>query len=266
MSPADLQLSCIYRERIRRHQPGYPVQLAAFDLASEAPRCARHWRMICCQCGRADHFMALASAPGSGRLFCRACATGTREVLGEFWGYHYYYTYQAPGSGEWYPALDRLEFKGRHPFPTAAALTTVLSPESHLIRSPRRSVQWRPDGDFTEVDSRANWNTNAVRSDATYDDDGDRNRRYQSDEPMLALLGNVRGEAVLDVGSGNGYLCRKLARQGARMTGVELSDEFLRLAGEREAREPVLRQNHVQLRWRRLPHLRPTESATITRS
>jgi SAM-dependent methyltransferase len=195
--------------------------------------------MICGQCARADHFMALGYSPRLGRLFCRACAGGTQEVPAEFWGYHYYLTYQAPGIGEWCPALDRLEFEGRHPFQTADALAAVLSPEPHLIRAPRRPMQWRPAGEFTETDSRANWNTNAVRWDATYDDDGDRNRRYQSDEPMLALLGDVQGHTILDVGSGNGYLCRKLARRGARMTGVELSDEFLRLAREREAREPL---------------------------
>jgi ubiquinone/menaquinone biosynthesis C-methylase UbiE len=195
--------------------------------------------MICGQCGRADHFMALAYSPGLGRLFCRACATGTQEVLAEFWGYHYYFAYRSPGVGEWCPALDRLEFETRHPFPTPDTLGAVLSPEPHFIRASRRPTQWRPGGEFTEVDSRANWNTNAVRWDATYDDDGDRNRRYQSDEPMLALLGEVQGQAILDVGSGNGYLCRKLARRGARMTGVELSDEFLRLAREREAHEPL---------------------------
>jgi SAM-dependent methyltransferase len=231
--------TCFYCERIRRHQPDHPLQPAAFDLASEAPRCARHWRMICGQCARAEHFMALAYAPGLGRLFCRACATGTQEVLAEFWGYHYYFAYRSPGTGEWCPALDRLEFETRHPFPTPDTLGAVLSPEPHLIRAQRRPTQWRPGGEFTEVDSRANWNTNAVRWAATYDDDGDRNRRYQSDEPMLALLGEVQGQAILDVGSGNGYLCRKLARRGARMTGVELSDEFLRLAREREAREPL---------------------------
>jgi ubiquinone/menaquinone biosynthesis C-methylase UbiE len=181
--------------------------------------------------------MALGHSPQTGQLFCRACATRVQEVPAEFWGYHYYLAYQAPGTGEWCPALDRLEFENRHPFPTPDALAAVLSAELHLIRVPRRPMQWRPPGEFSEVDSRANWNTNAVRWAATYDDDGDRNRRYQSDEPMLALLGEVRGRAVVDVGSGNGYLCRKLARQGARVTGVELSDEFLRLARERDARE-----------------------------
>ena len=51
---------------------------------------------------------------------------------------------------------------------------------------------------------------------------------------MLELLGEVRGLSILDVGSGNGYLCRKLARRGAVMTGIELSDEFIRMSLARE--------------------------------
>ena len=86
---------------------------------------------------------------------------------------------------------------------------------------------------------RANWNLNADRWDALYDDDGDRNRKYSSDEPMLGLLGNVDGLRVLDVGSGNGYLSRKLARAGAAVTGIELSDRFFDMAVAREADEKL---------------------------
>ena len=53
------------------------------------------------------------------------------------------------------------------------------------------------------------------------------------------LLGDVDGLNILDVGSGNGYLCRKLARAGASMTGIELSDEFCRIAMERESEESL---------------------------
>ncbi len=41
---------------------------------------------------------------------------------------------------------------------------------------------------------------NAMRWDAEYDADGDRNRRYQSDEPMLEMLEEVKGcDGVMDV-------------------------------------------------------------------
>ena len=102
-----------------------------------------------------------------------------------------------------------------------------------------RKTQWRTDQEFSDADVQANWNTNAERWNSGYDDDGDRNRRYQSDEPMLEMLGNVRSQRVLDVGSGNGYLCRKLSKAGAQMTGVELSDEFLKIARHREESEDL---------------------------
>jgi SAM-dependent methyltransferase len=232
-------MRCFYCDRIERSAPTYPSQTAAFDLASEAPRCARHWRMRCGRCGRSDHFMAVAHCPQAGQLFCRRCATESREVPADFWGYVYYLTYRSPWSGQWCPALDRLEFEGRSPLTDPETLAAVQAPETDLPRYPPRFEQWRAHQEVSEDDSRTNWNTNAVRWDATYDDDGDRNRRYQSDEPMLEMLSDVAGLPVLDVGSGNGYLCRKLARQSARMTGVELSDEFLRLARAREAAQPL---------------------------
>ena len=40
---------------------------------------------------------------------------------------------------------------------------------------------------------------------------------------------------MLDVGCGAGYLCRKLAKSGAIVTGVELCDKFFELASKREA-------------------------------
>jgi ubiquinone/menaquinone biosynthesis C-methylase UbiE len=139
-------------------------------------------------------------------------------------------------------ALDRLEYEGQHPFQNADVrekAQTAISQEEYLVRYPQHVHMWHPEQDFTDADIQASWNLNADRWDAGYDQDGDRNRRYQSDEPMLALLGDVEGQRVLDVGCGNGYLCRKLARQGAKMTGVDLSDRFLEIARQREVQEPL---------------------------
>jgi hypothetical protein len=121
-------MNCFYCDKIVATDPAYVTTAAAFDLGSDAPRCGRHWRYVCGQCGKPAHFMAVAFCPETGKRFCARCATARREV---------------------------------------------------------------------------------------------ENRRYQSDEPMLALLGEVRGLRVLNAGSGNGYLCRKMAR--ASRTGVARS-------------------------------------------
>lgn len=52
---------------------------------------------------------------------------------------------------------------------------------------------------------------------------------------LLALLGPVRGERVLDLACGHGLLARELARRGATVTGIDLSHELLERARSREA-------------------------------
>jgi SAM-dependent methyltransferase len=50
---------------------------------------------------------------------------------------------------------------------------------------------------------------------------------------MLALLGEVAGQDVLDAGCGEGYLARILAARGARVTGVDLAPRLIELAGHK---------------------------------
>lgn len=233
-------MNCFYCDQITASQPDYVASEAAFDLSSSAPRCERHWRLVCAACGNPSHFMSLAFCDRTQRFFCARCAQGAREVAAPFWAWTYHFEYRSPWTGEWRPALDRLERDGAHPLLDSRfekVARDAVSRETHLVRYPRTKSQWRPGGEFSDEDVRANWNRNAERWTATYDDDGDANRRYQSDPPMLAMLGDVRGLNVLDVGSGNGYLCRKLARAGASVTGVELSDRFVGQATEREREE-----------------------------
>jgi 2-polyprenyl-3-methyl-5-hydroxy-6-metoxy-1,4-benzoquinol methylase len=135
------------------------------------------------------------------------------------------------------PALDRAEFDGQHPLEMdgeRAAANLAISAEEYLIRYPEKQTLWRPEHQVTDEDVQASWNVNAERWDSNYDDDGDHNRRYQSDEPMLALLGEVNSLKVLDVGCSGGYLSRKLAIVGAEMTGVEISSGMLQIGTDRE--------------------------------
>jgi SAM-dependent methyltransferase len=56
---------------------------------------------------------------------------------------------------------------------------------------------------------------------------------------ILQVLGDVSGRRVLDAGCGEGYLSRKLAKLGAKVTGVELSSKMLSYALEEQDREPL---------------------------
>src|SRR4051812_37093833 len=50
---------------------------------------------------------------------------------------------------------------------------------------------------------------------------------------LLAQLGDVAGQDVLDAGCGEGYLARILSASGARVTGIDLSPRLIALAGQK---------------------------------
>jgi 2-polyprenyl-3-methyl-5-hydroxy-6-metoxy-1,4-benzoquinol methylase len=72
-----------------------------------------------------------------------------------------------------------------------------------------------------------------------FGDEGDLTRQYLLNPAIFALIGDVRNKAILDAGCGQGYLSRLLARQGARVTGVEPSDTFYTYALRREQAEQL---------------------------
>jgi len=53
------------------------------------------------------------------------------------------------------------------------------------------------------------------------------------------LIGNVKGQLVLDLACGEGYNTRMLARKGAKVTGVDFSTKLLELAKLEEAKEKL---------------------------
>ncbi|MEO0426681.1 MAG: class I SAM-dependent methyltransferase [Pseudomonadota bacterium] len=65
--------------------------------------------------------------------------------------------------------------------------------------------------------------------------DYDHNARFVSDlgAPVLALLGDVAGKDVLDLGCGDGALTEKLVASGARVHGVDASADMLAAARAR---------------------------------
>jgi ubiquinone/menaquinone biosynthesis C-methylase UbiE len=53
------------------------------------------------------------------------------------------------------------------------------------------------------------------------------------------LIGNVKGQAVLDLACGEGYNSRMLACKGAKVTGIDHSRKMIDLARKDEKREPL---------------------------
>lgn len=239
-------MNCCYCDQIVDADPLYEPRAAEFDLGSEAPRCAWHWRLVCDHCGAPGHFMSRFFCPHSGRLLCGEEGQVDR-LLGDFWAWEYWWVLRCPDCGDLHPSLDRAEFDMSHPWqidPRAAEARRGLSREPHLIRYPARRPIRMAEETVSDADSEANWSANADIWEAGYDERGDKNRKYSSDPVLLEFLGEVRDQRVLDAGSGAGYLSRLLARQGARMVAVENAGRFHEIALAHQEREPLAIEFH----------------------
>ena len=76
--------------------------------------------------------------------------------------------------------------------------------------------------------------------DAKQGDTGDLWHRTLIDPALLARVGEPpAGCAMLDLGCGNGYLARRFARRGARVTGVDAAGALIAAARRREEAEPL---------------------------
>lgn len=92
---------------------------------------------------------------------------------------------------------------------------------------------------------RRSWDDKAADWHIQVGEEGDANRRINSDPVLWRLLGDVEGRTVLDAGCGTGYLSVKLARAGATVIGVDQSPEMIRIAAENIARAGVAARLHV---------------------
>lgn len=87
------------------------------------------------------------------------------------------------------------------------------------------------NGDVLE-EVRAFWNRVASDWQTQVGDEGDENRRLNSDPVLWDFAGDVRDLDVLDAGCGTGYLSRQLNARGARVVGVDLSENMVSIAKE----------------------------------
>jgi ubiquinone/menaquinone biosynthesis C-methylase UbiE len=83
------------------------------------------------------------------------------------------------------------------------------------------------------------WDEIAAWWDEHQGDEGDLWHRALIDPVLFGVLGPVGGSEVLDLGCGNGYVARKLARAGAQVTGVDASPAMVERAQTREKLDPL---------------------------
>lgn len=92
---------------------------------------------------------------------------------------------------------------------------------------------------MAEHDLATNWDSKAADWDLQVGEHGDNNRRLNSDPVVWELLGDVQQKYILDVGCGTGYLCRQLVRKGARVTGIDISPEMIKIAAQKAAQHEL---------------------------
>ncbi len=83
-----------------------------------------------------------------------------------------------------------------------------------------------------------NWEDFAKWWDEKQGDEGDLWHRTLIDPTVLRVLGDISGKDTLDLGCGNGYFSRKLARLGAHVTSIDSSKSIIEIAREHEIRNP----------------------------
>lgn len=83
------------------------------------------------------------------------------------------------------------------------------------------------------------WSQIAEWYDRKLGDGGDLWHRALIDPGLLSMVGDVKGLRLLDLACGNGYLSRRFARQGAKVTAIDSSGPVVKLAMERERSEPL---------------------------
>lgn len=99
--------------------------------------------------------------------------------------------------------------------------------------------------DTTEADVAACWDANAEPWAADVAAGHDRYRELFTWPAFVRFVGEVAGLDVVDLGCGEGENTRRLARLGARVTGVDLSEGMIAQARATEEAEPLGIAYHV---------------------
>jgi SAM-dependent methyltransferase len=92
---------------------------------------------------------------------------------------------------------------------------------------------------LSERDVADYWDDNAASWAKQVRQGKDIAREWLNNPAFMAFVGDLRGRQVLDAGCGEGHNTRILARRGARMTGIDISERMIELAREEERRAPL---------------------------
>ena len=93
--------------------------------------------------------------------------------------------------------------------------------------------------EITEEDVARYWNENADSWTEQVRKGWDVYREYFNNPAFLKFIGDPKDKTILDAGCGEGYNTRILARKGAQVVGVDISQRLVELARQEEQKEPL---------------------------
>ena len=230
---------CEYCRLIHGFDEGYPLREASRDVNSNFSRCDWHWRFVCSICGRPRHFSGVTWCEKTRRFICWSCAKRYKVVHRDFWIWKYYYAIWCDVCCEFHPALDYLEFLGEHPWQLHPDMRKGREGLDRSMELPKIEFTSIPMGEIDEGEISSAWDKVADEWSSRYSEYGNLDRMFVVDPVVLRVLGSVKGLFVLDAGCGNGYLCRLLAKKGAKVVGVDISKRFIEIARQREKEDSL---------------------------
>jgi 2-polyprenyl-3-methyl-5-hydroxy-6-metoxy-1,4-benzoquinol methylase len=160
----------------------------------------------------------------------------------KFWVWDYYYQLWCDTCSRFHPALDWLEFKGQHPWQLDEHARKTLRGMSRSKKlRPFLWIKWAsPERQHPSIkEIQKGWDDGAEIWNGRYNTYGDAYRRTIFNPALFPLIGDVQKKKILDAGCGNGYLCRLLAKKGARVTGIDLSGKLIEIAMRYEEKNPL---------------------------
>ncbi len=98
---------------------------------------------------------------------------------------------------------------------------------------------------FTDRDSSAAWNQAADAWETFVESGMDYYRHAIHGPALLEICEPLKDRDVLDLGCGQGFFSRQMAKRGARVVGIDLAEKQIAHALRHEAEEPLGIQYHV---------------------
>jgi SAM-dependent methyltransferase len=97
----------------------------------------------------------------------------------------------------------------------------------------------RPRRRSAACDARRSWDAAIDVWEDFVEAGKDHSRYHIHGRALLRTIGPVRGRTILDVGCGQGFFSRQLARRGGRVTGIDWSARMIESARRHERERPL---------------------------